>query len=66
MKVLWFSCDKYMRSDLERMYDKRKYEIALSDDEYTMIWDDIYSFQGDLNDDNVDTENGFVYFIKDC
>lgn len=63
MRVVWFSVDKYNRTDLEKMSDKEKYQMALADDTDTAIWDDIKSFETDLNDDLVDIENGFVFFI---
>lgn len=63
MRIVWFSVDKYNRTELEKMSDKEKYQLALSDDTDTAIWDDVKSFETDLNDDLVNIENGFVFFL---
>lgn len=62
IRVLGFSVDDYERVSLDRMTDRQLNEMAL-DDEGCVIYDTLFDFQGALNDDLVDTENMFWYFI---
>ena len=46
---------------LEEMTDKQRYEIALEDNENTVIWNDIDSFLTDLNDECISVNNMWIY-----
>lgn len=72
-KVIGFSSDYYTRKSvngieyfknivpLDEMTPRQRYELALSDDENAMIWDDIDSFLTDLNDEYISVNNMWVY-----
>lgn len=68
MKVINVNADYFEShkvNDFEKLNDKQKYELALADDINFSIWDDIKSFECDLNSDLVNIENGFCYFLND-
>lgn len=72
-KIIGFSSDYYTRKTvngieyfknivpLDEMTPRQRYELALSDDENAMIWDDIDSFLTDLNDEYISVNNMWVY-----
>ena len=60
-----FFFKKINKENFEKLSNKQKYELALADDINFSIWDDIKSFECDLNSDLVNTENGFCYFLND-
>lgn len=79
IKIIGFSVDAYKRHNtdqlfldgdvknivpLEKMTSKQRYELALGDDEDTIIYDNIDSFLVDLNDGVVDSEGYFFYQYK--
>lgn len=72
-KIIGFSSDYYTRESvngieyfkniipLDEMTPRQRYELALSDDENAIIWDDIDSFLTDLNDECISVNNMWVY-----
>ena len=72
-KIIGFSSDYYTRESvngieyfkniipLDEMTPRQRYELALSDDENAIIWDDIDSFLTDLNDECISVNNMCVY-----
>ena len=72
-KIIGFSSDYYTRETvngieyfkniipLDEMTPRQRYELALSDDENAIIWDDIDSFLTDLNDECISVNNMWVY-----
>lgn len=72
-KIIGFSSDYYTRESvngieyfkniipLDEMTPRQRYELALSDDENAIIWDDIDSFLTDLNDVCISVNNMWVY-----
>ena len=67
IRVLWFSASCYERRELDKMSDNDLYTMALRSTlkGNARIWDTLFEFQEDLNDDEVDVANGFVYFVCD-
>lgn len=63
IRVLWFSASCYDRRELDKMSDNDLYMSTLKGN--ARIWDTLFEFQEDLNDDEVDVANGFVYFVWD-
>lgn len=64
MKILGFSIEKYDRDYLDKLTDVQLNEIALSDDEYAFIYDDVRSFTDCLNDELVDIDNNWIYPVN--
>lgn len=64
MKVLGFDIDFYNRSALEEMTDKALYQLYLDENKGIILFDSPQQFFTDLNDEYVDTENYWYYFVK--
>lgn len=62
-KALLFDIDKYDRSELGKLNENELYGLAMSGDLYTTQVYDIDDFAEALNDDAVDVQNNWVYFI---
>lgn len=65
MKAITFNKEVYDKSMLKTLTDKQIYETALNDAENTFIYDDLGTFQTDLNDGYVDIIYNYVCFIND-
>lgn len=62
-KALLFDIDKYNRSDLNKMNENELYGLAMNGEVgETMVYY-LDEFQEALNDDAVDVQNNWVYFI---
>lgn len=65
MKVLGFYIDAFYRSELDKMTDKELYQLCLDTHDTTIVvYDNIKKFFTDLNDEYVDTENYWYYFVN--
>lgn len=62
--VLVFDVEHYERQELDCMNGKELYERALSDDEHASIYDDLNTFQEDLNDECVNVDGSWIYFVE--
>ena len=62
--VLVFDVEHYERRELDGMTGKELYERALSDDEHVSIYDDLDTFQEDLNDECVNVDGSWIYFVE--
>ena len=62
ISVVSFPIERYDRSYLDGLSDKELSETALADGDCG-VWSNLESFQDDLNNDFVDTENNWIYFL---
>lgn len=65
MKAILFSKDSYSRDMLDHMTDYELNGTMLEDASNTFAYDDIKSFETDLNDGIIDVKNNYVKFVKD-
>ena len=64
VRVVGFPCDSYDRKWLDSITDRERSEAACADGN-TFIFEDLKEFQEYLNNDMVDTENNWIYFLND-
>ena len=64
VRVVGFPCDSYDRKWLDSINDRERSEAACADGN-TFIFEDLREFQEYLNNDMVDTENNWIYFLND-
>ena len=63
MKALLFDIDRYDRSDLNKMNENELYGLAMSGDLYTTQVLSLDELQERINDDAIEFQNHWVYFI---
>lgn len=61
--VVGFSIFGYNPKVIKKLTDRQKHELALSDDEYAVIYDNVNDFFNDLNDKVVDINMRF-YIVQ--
>ena len=64
VRVVGFPCDTYEREWLDSINDREKSEAALADGD-TFIFEDLTEFQYYWNNDMVDVDNNWIYFLND-
>lgn len=64
MKILAFDSSKYDKTFLDNLTEVQLNELALSDDEYVRIYDDVPTFINELNDGFVDSTDDWFYTVN--
>lgn len=66
VRILTFDNSVYNKTELDALTDVQLNEYALSDSENAFIYDyaNVKEFTDDLNSDNIDTENNWLYAIN--
>ena len=64
IRVVALPIDDYDRAWLDTKSDRELSDIALADED-SDIYLSLLEFQEALNNDNVDTENKWIYFLTD-
>ena len=62
-KALLFDIDRYDRGDLNKMNENELYGLAMSGDLYATQVLSLDELQERINDDAIDFQNHWVYFI---
>lgn len=60
--IFGFPVDDFDRKDLDKMTDGQLYALA-QENKSVLRWRGLELFQGALNNDSVDTENRWLYFV---
>lgn len=63
MKALLFDIDRYDRGDLDWKNENELYELAMKGEGYATQVMSLDEFQEALNDEAVDVDGNWVYFI---
>ena len=64
VRVVSFPIDQYDREYLDTLKDEELSSAAHAEDE-SQIWASLSEFQNDVNNDYVDFENNWFYFLND-
>lgn len=64
MKILVFSVEKYEKDYLDKLTEVQLHELALSDDNDTFLYDNVYSFIDNLNNEFINIDNSWVYAVN--
>jgi hypothetical protein len=64
VRVVGFPCETYSKEWLDSLNDRERSEAAVADGD-TFIFEDLREFQHYLNNDMIDVDNNWIYFLND-